>query len=163
LNALQAGGKGLPFLPVRGILGSAYLDFNPNFKVIPDPFRGEDLAVVRALTPDVALVHGSQADAYGNLLIPRRSDWHLAILAARQVVATVEERVAGPLADQPDWRLIPAIYLSALVYCPGGARPTDFPPYYGVDEEHLSLYLKHSRDAAAFVEYVREYVFGGGG
>lgn len=163
MNALQAGGKGLPFLPVRGILGSAYLDFNPNFKVIPDPFRGEDLVVVRALNPDVTLMHGNRGDAHGNLLIPRRADWPLAIRAAAQVIATVEERVAGPLTDQPDWRLIPAIYLTALVHCPGGAGPTEFPPYYNTDEKHLTSYLDRSRDPAAFAGYLEEYVFGGGG
>jgi glutaconate CoA-transferase subunit A len=151
---------GVPFLPVRGILGSAYLDVNPRFQVISDPFSGEDLVVVQALKPDVALVHGKAGDSQGNLLIPRQSDLPLAIRAARRVIATVEERVAGPLADEGQWRLIPAIYLTALVHCPGGAAPTDFPGYYAQDEEHLSLYLKSARDPAAFDEYLQEYVFG---
>lgn len=151
---------GLSFLPVRGILGSAYLEVNPRFKVIPDPCSGEDLVVVQALTPDVTLIHGSQGDEAGNILIPRVSDWALAIRASRQVIATVEEKVAGPLQDQPDWRLLPAIYLTALVHQPQGARPTEFPGYYGPDEEHLTLYLKKAKDPAAFTGYLEEYVFG---
>ncbi len=153
---------GLSFLPVRGILGSVYLEVNPRFQVIPDPFSGEDLVVVQALNPDVTLIHGSQGDGAGNILIPRVTDWPLAIRAARTVIATVEERVAGPLADQPDWRLIPAIHLTALVHQPRGAWPTAFPGYYGPDEEHLGLYLKKAKDPAAFAGYLEEYVFGGG-
>ncbi len=87
---------GAPFLPVRGILGSAYLAVNPRFRVMADPFSGEELVAVQALTPDVTLVHGARGDSRGNLLIPRVSDWSLAITASRIVIATVEERVAGP-------------------------------------------------------------------
>jgi glutaconate CoA-transferase subunit A len=149
---------GVPFLPVRGILGSAYLEVNPRFRVIPDPFRGEDLVVVQALTPDVTLVHAAQGDSQGNILIPRVSDWRLAITASRRVIATVEERAAGPLKDRAEWRLIPSIFLSALVLCPGGAAPTGYPGYYPQDEAHVALYVKSSRDPGAFDEYLKDYV-----
>jgi glutaconate CoA-transferase subunit A len=149
---------GAPFLPLRGILGSVYLTVNPRFRVMPDPFSGEELVAVQALTPDVTLIHGAQGDSRGNLLIPRVSDWRLAVTASRQVIATVEERVAGPLQDQPDWRLIPAIFLTALVHCPGGAAPTGYPGYYPQDEAHLALYLECSRDPAAFASYLQEHV-----
>jgi glutaconate CoA-transferase subunit A len=163
LRALQAGGMGVPFLPVRGILGSVYLEVNPRFRVIPDPFSGEDLVAVRALIPDVTLIHAAQGDSQGNILIPRVSDWRLAVTAARRVIATVEERVAGPLRDQPEWRLIPAIFLTALVHCPGGAAPTGYPGYYPHDEAHLALYLKSSREAAAFTRYLEDHVWGSAG
>ena len=149
---------GLSFLPVRGILGSAYLEVNPRFKVIADPFNGEALVLVQALTPDVTLIHGSQGDEAGNLLIPRVSDWTLAIRASKKVIATVEERVAGPLTDQPDWRLIPAMHLTAMVHQPQGARPTEFPGYYGPDEEHLALYIKSAKDPATWAEYLQKHV-----
>lgn len=149
---------GVPFLPVRGILGSAYLEVNPRFRVIPEPFSGEDLVVVQALTPDVTLVHAAQGDSQGNILIPRVSDWRLAITASRRVIATVEERVAGPLKDRAEWRLIPAIFLTALVHCPGGASPTGYPGHYPQDEAHLALYLKSSREPGAFDGYLQDYV-----
>jgi glutaconate CoA-transferase subunit A len=151
---------GAPFLPVRGILGSIYLEVNDHFRVFPDPFSGEELVVVKALKPDVTLVHGSKGDAAGNLLIPRLADWPLAIRASRTVIATVEERVPGPLREEADWRLIPAIHLSALVHCPGGAAPTGFPGYYGLDEEQLSLYLKSAKEPAAFADYLEKQVLG---
>jgi glutaconate CoA-transferase, subunit A len=149
---------GVPFLPVHGILGSAYLQVNPRFQVISEPFSGEDLVVVQSLTPDVTLVHAGGGDSEGNILIPRVSDWHLAITASRRVIATVEERVAGPLKNQPDWRLIPAILVTALVHCPGGAAPTGYPGYYPQDEAHLAFYLKSSREDGAFADYLKDYV-----
>ena len=149
---------GVPFLPVRGILGSAYLEVNPRFRVIPDPFSGEELAVVQALTPDVTLVHAGRGDSQGNILIPRVSDWRLAITASRRVIATVEERVDGSLQDQPEWRVVPALYLTALVHCPGGAAPTGYPGYYPQDEAHLACYLESSREAGAFAHYLKDHV-----
>jgi glutaconate CoA-transferase subunit A len=150
---------GAPFLPVRGILGSAYLAVNPRFRVMADPFSGAELVAVQALTPDVTLIHGAMGDDQGNILIPRVSDWRLAVNASRIVIATVEERVAGPLTDQPDWRLIPAIHLTALIHCPGGAAPTGYPGYYPQDEAQISSYLKSSREAAAFARYLRDQVW----
>ena len=152
---------GLAFLPVRGILDSVYLEVNPRFQVIPDPCTGEDLVVVQALNPDVTLIHGSQGDDAGNILIPRVSDWPLAIRASRRVIATVEERVAGPLRDNADWQLLPAIHLTALVPQPQGAWPTAFPGYYGPDEEHIARYLKSARDPAVFGDYLEEHVHQG--
>jgi glutaconate CoA-transferase subunit A len=150
---------GAPFLPVQGILGSIYPEVNDNFQVIPDPFSGEDLVVVQALRPDVTLVHGAQGDERGNLLIPRLSDWSLAIRASRKVIATVEERLPGPLREDADWRLIPALHLSALVLCPGGAAPTGFPGYYGLDEEQITRYLQSAKDPAAWDDYLQREVF----
>jgi glutaconate CoA-transferase, subunit A len=151
---------GIPFLPVRGILGSAYPTVNPRFRVIPDPFSGENLVLVKALAPDVTLVHAAKGDTQGNVLIPRLSDWRLAITASRRVIATVEERVDGILKDQPEWQLVPAIFLTALVHCPGGAAPTGYPGYYPQDEAHLALYLKSSRETGTFARYVQDHVWG---
>jgi len=110
------------------------------------------------LTPDVTLIHAGQGDSQGNILIPRVSDWHLAVTASLRVIATVEEKVPGPLKDQPEWRLIPAIWLTALVRCPGGAAPTGYPGYYPQDEAHLAHYLQSSREAAAFTRYLKDHV-----
>ena len=150
---------GAPFLPVRGILGSVYPEVNPDFQVMPDPFSGEELVVVKALKPDVTVVHGSQGDDRGNILIPRLADWSLAIRASQTVIATVEERMPGPLQENADWRLVPAIHVSALVHCPGGAAPTGFPGYYGLDEPHIALYLQSAKDPAAWRDYLEKYVF----
>ena len=151
---------GVPFLPVRGILGSAYLAVNPRFRVMADPFSGAELVAVQALTPDATLVHGARGDSRGNLLIPRVSDWGLAVTASRIVIATVEEFVPGPLQDMPEWRLIPAIHLTALVLCPGGAAPTGYPGYYPQDEAHIALYLQSAREPAAFSRYLKDHVRG---
>ncbi len=129
--------------------------------MLPDPFSGEETVVVKALKPDITLVHGSKGDDRGNLLIPRLADWPLAIRASRLVIATVEERVPGPLQEEADWRLVPGIHVSALVCLPGGAAPTGFPGYYDLDEAQIGHYLKCAKDAGAFAAYLQDQVLAG--
>ncbi len=64
------------------------------------------------------------------------------------------------MQDRPEWRLIPAIYLTALVHCPGGAAPTGYPGYYPQDEAHLAYYLESTREAASFTRYLQDHVWG---
>ena len=67
--------------------------------------------------------------------------------------------MAGPLQEEADWRLVPAIHLSALVHCPGGAAPTGYPGYYDLDEEQIALYLQSAKDPAAWDDYLQKYVY----
>ena len=50
------GEKGVPFVPLRGILGSDLLAHRPDWKVIDNPFAaGDAIVVIPAIRPDVAL------------------------------------------------------------------------------------------------------------
>src|SRR5215469_9512230 len=65
--ALQAGAMGVPFLPTKSALGSDVSKGNHFFYQIFSPFEGkEPLWAVRALNPDVAIVHVQRADREGN-------------------------------------------------------------------------------------------------
>jgi glutaconate CoA-transferase subunit A len=65
--ALQAGAMGLPFLPTRSAMGSDIPKNNQFFYQIISPFEPkETLLAVRALVPDVTIVHVQRADKQGN-------------------------------------------------------------------------------------------------
>src|SRR5579862_9756206 len=76
--ALIAGEKGLPFMPVRGLIGSDILRHRMHedgWRVIDNPFADNDpIVLVPAVRPDVALFHVPLADRQGNLWIGRRSE-----------------------------------------------------------------------------------------
>src|SRR5689334_3787869 len=62
---LKAAAMGLPFLPMRSMLGTD--TFRHSAAVaITCPFTGVRLAAVPALFPDVAAVHVHEADCHGN-------------------------------------------------------------------------------------------------
>src|SRR5207253_1322100 len=69
--ALQAGAMGVPFLPTRTARGSDIPKNNHFFYEIMSPFASESgeremLYAIRALVPDVAIVHVQRADEDGN-------------------------------------------------------------------------------------------------
>ena len=65
--ALLAAQKGVPFMPIRGIIGSDVLAHRADWKVIDNPFESDDpIVIVPALSPDIALFHAPEADRFGN-------------------------------------------------------------------------------------------------
>lgn len=126
-SALQAAEKGLPFLPVRGILGSDLVAIRPDWRVIDNPFPPHDpILLVPAIRPDVALIHAPLADAAGNVWIGVRRELMLMAHAARATLVSVEALQDTALLADPRAAAgtIPALYVDALAVVPGGAWPT---------------------------------------
>ena len=93
-NRYVAGASGLPFAVLRGYAGTDLPQHTPTISVVTCPFTGEELAAVRALNPDVGIVHAQRADRRGNVQF-----WGIVgvqkevVLASRRALVTVEEIV----------------------------------------------------------------------
>src|SRR5215467_13696571 len=73
--AFQATEKGVPFAPLRGLIGSDILNVRPDWKVIDNPFGNDDpIVLLPAIKPDVALIHAPMADQHGNVWIGRQRE-----------------------------------------------------------------------------------------
>jgi glutaconate CoA-transferase, subunit A len=142
---------GLPFLPVPDADASAVARRDPLPRVI-DPFTGATIAVERACHPDVALLHARAADDAGNLWIEDPTTDLLVAGAARQVIATAEERVARvPHAT------IPGFMVDLLVEEPRGAFPTGCLNLYPAASAHLERYLALA-EAGRHGEYLESVI-----
>src|ERR1700722_5746876 len=98
----QAAEKGVPFMPLRGLIGSDVLAHRPDWKVIDNPFGNNDpIVLLPALKPDVALFHAPMADRDGNVWIGQQRDLALMAHAAAKTVVTVEKLYDGNLFDDP--------------------------------------------------------------
>ncbi len=151
---------GIPFMPVRGILGSDYLKVQPRFKVIRCPFTGHEIAVVQAINPDYTVIHASKADSKGNVLIQKQSDVDLAIEASKVAIATAEEIVEeGELFPDENSRLMSWINFHVIAHAPHGAHPTGCQGHYPVDSEHVKRYIKMAVNKEMFENYLQKYVF----
>ena len=76
MAALQAGVMNVPFVPVRGLLGTDYMRVRPDFKEIANPYDPrERIALVPAIAPDVAVFHGWQGDRFGNVVANAAGDF----------------------------------------------------------------------------------------
>ena len=119
----RAGGMGVPFMPIRSMLGSDVLRQRPEAKPIDCPFTGEKLLLVPALNPDVALIHVQRCDAYGNAQMDglQFMDIDLA-LAADRVILTTERIVSNEqIRRAPDQTKIPFFCVDAVVEVPYGS------------------------------------------
>lgn len=161
--ALQAGEKGQPFAPLRGLIGSDVFEKRGDYLAIENPFAaGDEIAILPALRPDVALIHADQADRFGNIWVGGRHELKTLAHAAHRTIATVEEIIEGDLRDDPAKaaNLIGDLYVDAVAEAPGGAWPTAAPGRYPVDEAHIASYARLARDEGAFDEYLTAQVFG---
>jgi glutaconate CoA-transferase, subunit A len=160
--AFQAAEKGVPFLPLRGVIGSDLLAVRPDWKVIDNPLDENDpILIVPAIKPDVALFHAPLVDRQGNVWIGRRRDLFTMAHAARQSVVTVEEIRDGNLLEDEvlAGSTIPAFYIGAVALAPRGAWPLKFAAHYPEDTAHLQEYMKLAATADGFRRYVERYVF----
>src|SRR5450755_641531 len=90
--AFQAAEKGVPFMPLRGIIGSDILLHRPDWRVIDNPFGVDDpIVLLPALHPDVVLMHAPMADRAGNVWIGRQRELATMAHAGTRTVVTVEK------------------------------------------------------------------------
>jgi glutaconate CoA-transferase subunit A len=187
--ALQAAAMGVPFLPTRTALGSDVARDNDFFAEIDSPFadvqsgesatrpggrgrpplRGhqdepwhdkDKLHAVRALTPDVAIVHLQRADREGNghcwgnfgVMIE-------AVRAARRVIVVAEEIVdAEVIASDPNRTVIPGFLINAVVECRHGAHPSPVQGYYKRDNAFFRQYHEQTKTEADSEAWLQRWV-----
>lgn len=159
---LQAAEKGVPFMPLRGVLGSDLVRHRPDWHVIDNPFAHDDpILIVPAIRPDVALFHAPRADRAGNVWIGVRRELMRMAHAARTTLVTVEELADDDLLadDTMAAGTIPSLYVSAIAQANHGAWPVGLRHTYPADLEHLRRYAELARDEAGFSRYLDEFVF----
>lgn len=151
----------IPFVPVRGLLCTDYMKVRPDFRVLVNPYDPlENIALVPAIAPDVAVFHGIRGDRHGNVITSGVLDAKLIAQASRRAVATVEEISEGDLTREPHTGvLVPGIHVSAVVHAPRGAHPTAFEGRYPMDAEHVREYIKAAESDAAFAAWLERYVY----
>jgi glutaconate CoA-transferase subunit A len=161
-TGLQATEKGVPFMPLRGVLGSDLVKQRDDWQVSSNPFSpSEDpILLIRAISPDVALFHARWADDAGNVWIGRRRELATIAHAAKQTFVSFEEKRPGDMLE--DELLAPgvlsSVYVSAVAPAKRGAWPLGAPEMYDIDDAHLALYAKAAKSRDGFERYLREFV-----
>ena len=162
VQQLRATIAGLPFMPVRSVRGTGFMHMHPDYKTMLCPFTGEELVLVPALRPDVAILHAHFGDAHGNLHIqgPPVADILFA-KASKKVIATVE-KIVPPEQLTDAGVTIPYFYVTALAEVPYGAHPTACYPVYAYDRRHTAEYYRFASDGAEPFRdlYLQRYVYG---
>ena len=159
--AFQAAEKGVPFMPLRGLIGSDVLAQRKDWKVIDNPFGNDDpIVLLPAIRPDVALFHAPLADREGNIWIGRDRELATMAHAAAKTVVTVEKLHEGNLFDDPTLAAgaLGGFYIEAIAVAPNGAWPLALADHYGADAAHLAEYARMAASADGFVAYLDRHV-----
>jgi glutaconate CoA-transferase subunit A len=157
----QAAEKGVPFMPLRGLIGSDLLAHRPDWKVIDNPFGHDDpIVLLPAIKPDVALFHALLADREGNVWIGRDRELATMAHAAETTVATVERIQDESLFDDPILAAgaLGAFYVERVALAPRGAWPLALADHYAADAVHLSEYARLAQTAEGFAAYLDRHV-----
>ncbi len=157
--ALLAGQMGVPFLPLRSQSGSDMGKYNPNISMVACPFTGERLGAVKAIVPDIGIIHVQRADADGNA-----QKWGSmgldveGINASKKVIVTTEKIVdSDVIRRDPNRTIIPGFRVSAVVEAPWGAHPMHLAGFYGDDQ--FGFYAEVGT-AEKYEDYMKRQVYG---
>jgi glutaconate CoA-transferase subunit A len=162
----RAGAMGLPFMPIRSMLGSDVMRQRPEAKEMECPFTGEKLLLVPALNPDVALIHVQRCDPYGNAQMDglQFMDIDLAMAATKVILST--ERIVSndQIRRAPDQTKIPFFCVDAVVEVPFGSAPHECYGAYEPMMRHMEAYVAQvNKDpVGGMKEYLDRYVHGPG-
>ena len=162
----QAAEKGVPFMPLRGLIGSDVLAQRPDWKIVDNPFgqdssrNGDPIALLPALRPDVALFHAPMADRAGNIFIGTQRELVVMAHAAQKTIVTVEKIHDGDLLRDPVLAAgtLPGFYVEAVAVEPRGAWPLPLPDHYAIDTAHMAEYARLAATPGGFADYLQRYV-----
>jgi len=160
--ALQAAEKGVPFMPLRGLIGSDVLKYRDEWKVVDNPFGSDDpIVLLPAIKPDVALIHTPLADREGNVWIGRQRELMTMAHAAQITIATVERVQDANLLDDPVTAAgtLPGFYVETIAVAERGAWPLGLPDFYSLDAAHLAEYARLAASEDGFNDYLQRYVY----
>lgn len=173
-----AGAMGIPFMPVRSLLGSDVAGkealtpeqraadprtARKKLQVMDSPFDPADRVVlVPAIRTEFAVLHVQKATPEGTVRIEGQSYADIQqALCAETVIVTAEEIAAeDDLRRAPEQNPLPFFAVGHVCHVPFGAHPYAVFNYYDYDPVHLKDYHDSARDEAAYRAYLDRYVYG---
>jgi glutaconate CoA-transferase, subunit A len=163
--AFQAAEKGVPFMPLRGLLGTDVLKNRPDWKVVDNPFEDDSsepdpIVLLPAIRPDVALFHAPLADRNGTIWIGRQRELLTMAHASKTTIVTVEKLYDGDLLSDPMLAAgtLPGFYVEQIAVVERGCWPLPLPEHYAWDAEHLKEYAKLAATEDGFARYLDKYI-----
>ncbi|WP_066648355.1 CoA transferase subunit A [Christensenella timonensis] len=160
ISALRAAQAGIPFMPVKGLMVSDLITQNDYFTKITDPFSGQEVTVVRAIVPDVCILHVEEADELGNAVVtPPLFEDILMAKASRKVIVTAEKIVPTSRIRRENERvLLPHFLVSAVASTEQGAAPCSCYPLYDINRRDIERF-KALKTQEELGEWLKSYEY----
>jgi glutaconate CoA-transferase subunit A len=155
----KAAAMGVPFLPVRAMLGTDTLKYSAA-KVVKCPFTGQKLALIPALVLDVGLIHVHRADRYGNCQIEGITGFSIEMSrASKRLIVSAEEIIpTDEIRRHPDRTAIPYYLVDAVVHAPFGSHPGEMAYAYCRDEPEIKAWVDATQTEEGSRAYLQEWI-----
>ncbi len=155
----RAAAMGVPFLPVRSMLGTDTFKYS-SAKVVRDPFTGQPICLLPALILDVGLIHVHRADIYGNAQVDGITGFctEMARASKRLIISTERIVPTDEIREHPDRTIIPYYLVDAVVEAPFGSHPGEMAYDYERDEDQIREWVEATKTAEATQAYLDKYV-----
>lgn len=172
-----AGALGIPFIATKSGLGTDLINMegfssetrkerkiaSKKLVVLQNPFDGggDNVVLLPALNPDVALIHAQQVGEDGTVRIKgltfadieEAKSADLVIISCEEIVPTSFIRL------NPNLNSLPSFLVDAIVQVPYGAHPTACPYFYDYDAKHLNLYKDIAEDDKLYSNYLDQWIY----
>ena len=143
MSALRAAIAGLSFMPIKGLINSDLIEANDYFKQVQCPFTGETYTAVKAIRPDVTVIHVQEADSKGNASIagPHYDDITLAKASKKVIVVTEQLRPDTYFKNKAEQVNISHLLVDEVIHVTQGAAPCACYGKYDVSDSNMKKYL----------------------
>ncbi|MBT4205445.1 MAG: CoA-transferase [Gammaproteobacteria bacterium] len=158
---LQASEKGIPFIPLRGLIGSDVLANRGDFQIIDNPFERDDpIAVLPAIQPDFTLFHAPMADQAGNVYLGRQAELKIMAHASKKTFVTVEKIVDFNIMDHEELgsASLSHLYVDGIAVASNGSWPLNLPGHYDYDRKTMQSYAHAAKNQETFNSWVDIYL-----
>ena len=159
---LQATEKSVPFMPLRGVIGSDIQKHRKDWHVIENPMRSsgvkeEPVLLLPAVQLDILVFHAPCSDRNGNIQIGRRRELATLAHASKKVFVTVEKVLDIDFFEDElsAATCLPALYVNGISIVKNGAWPCALPGVYSSDNEEIKKYSLAAKTKEGFGEYMR--------
>ena len=163
---LYGGAIGVPFMPVKSILGSD-IETKTTFRrkaeklaLVECPFTGELVCLVPSINPDFGVIQVQRVDTEGNVQIDDALTSDVDGLKASDVKIVLAEEIVSPTVTRRDPKktAVPGLMVDYIVHAPWGAWPTAMYNFYDYDQEHIEYYADLCKTEEGWDEYKKEWV-----
>jgi len=117
---------------------------------------------VRALNPDVTIVHVQRADCEGNAHCWGNFGVMIEGVRAAKRVIVVAEEIVDPevIASDPNRTVVPGFLVNAVVECRYGAHPSPVQGYYKRDDAFFRQYHEQTKTKSDSDAWLDRWVYG---
>jgi glutaconate CoA-transferase subunit A len=160
------GAMGVPFMPVKSILGSdielksTFRKKKDKLEVVECPFTGEYVCLVPSINPDFGVIQVQRVDTEGNVQIDDVEASDVDGLKSSDVKIVLAEEIVSPKVTRSDPKrtCVPGLMVDYIVHAPYGAWPTAMYNFYDYDQNHIEYYADLCKTEEGFRKYLKEWV-----